>query len=748
MALKKDTSSSRQLAAIMFTDIVGYTKLMGENEEKALQLLSRNKAIQKPLVQRYHGRWLKEIGDGTLSSFSSALDAVYCANKIMKAYKANPEIQLRIGIHLGDVTFSGGDVYGDGVNIASRLEEHAQSDEILISDVVYHNIKNVEGIKVEYIDEVELKNVNEPLKIYRVSEEIIEHSASALTILQEEEEHKRSIAGKSIPYIVGLVMLLLISYFLVLNKTSISNFFSGGPVNRTLAVMQFENPRGPEDEVYSIGLTEDILMQLTRIHELTVIQQPRSVSTNPEEKTYQEIGETLGVAHLLEGSVWKEGNQIRVTARLIDTRTSEEVWSDIWVKPFKDIFAIQSELAVSIAEALKAKITSAEVDQIKKLPTTNITAYDLYWKGREYYSRFTMKDNLDAKELFTEALELDSNFTLAHAGLSDVYSQLAQRSHVKDYWLDSAYYHAMIVAKNEPDLSGGHKSLGLYYSITGNTEKAIDEFKIAVDIDNNLEAVINLSRIYYRTGRMDESLRILDNARYLHPLNENILFNYGATYYRLTDFQRAHDFLDQALKINPGHIESLLLMWFIATLTGDPDAAYATSSRIGYYANDNTDEVLTILQSDISDNISNFVNAAESLTRLLDNREYDYVDIPYIYMLIAQVYFEGNLMKKAKEMLDFKVLYNIERIQQGEMAYKFYYEIAQAYAIAGEKEEAYKYLEMAGDRGWPEYLYGLLDPSFKSISNEPRFQDLIEKARERVKSLQSSQRSPENLRIG
>ena len=181
----------------MFTDIVGYTKLMGENEEKALQILAKNKAIQKPLVKRYNGRWLKEIGDGTLSSFQSALDAVYCAGKIMAAYKDIPGISIRIGIHIGDVTYSDGDIYGDGVNIASRLEQEAQPDEILISDVVYYNIKNIEGIKVEFLKEVQLKNVNDTTRIYRVSRDVEEIIEDSTPVFHGETKGKKKNSSNS-----------------------------------------------------------------------------------------------------------------------------------------------------------------------------------------------------------------------------------------------------------------------------------------------------------------------------------------------------------------------------------------------------------------------------------------------------------------------------------------------------------------------------------------------------------------------
>jgi TolB-like protein/class 3 adenylate cyclase len=745
--LKKDLSTSRQLAAIMFTDIVGYTKLMGENEEKAMKLLSRNKAIQKPLVKKYNGRWLKEIGDGTLSSFQSALDAVYCANKIMLAHKDDPNIKIRIGIHIGDVTFSEGDIYGDGVNIASRLEQYAQPNEILISDVVYYNIKNIEGIKVEFLKEIQRKNVNESTRIFRISGEITEQSEENVTSYQEYSQGKRKSPITTV-LLISLALVIIVISFFVLKDSSFVKTFYEEPREKTVAVIQFENLGGEDEKAYSIGITEDILIQLMKVKDIKVIQQPPNLSDYPEDKTFKDIGDELGVAHILLGSVWKENNQLRVTAKLVDTKSEQVLWTNGWNKPFEEIFVIESEVAVMIAEALEANITREEVAKIEKRPTQNITAYDLYLKGREYYLRLNEQDNFNAMELFVDALKLDPEFGMAHAGLSDAFSQQAQWSGMAGMWLDSAYYHASIVTENEPDLSQGHKSLGLYYSIIGNSIQAIEAFTKAVEIDNNVDAVINLSRIFFRTGQMNKSLQVLDNARYQHPLNENLLFNYGATYYRLNDFSLANDYLDQALAVNPSHVNSLLLKWFIAVLSGDTESSFSAASRLGYYDTGSIDKVLTLLQKELTNNNSEKDRAARSLRQLLENREFDYIDIPYLYVIIGQVYFSGDMEERALELFNYKITYNSERIEQGEMAYKFYYELAQIYAITGKKDKAYEYLESAVAMGWPEYLFALLDPSFQSMINEDRFQQLIEKSREHVNSIQNSILAREDMKIG
>ncbi len=393
-------------------------------------------------------------------------------------------------------------------------------------------------------------------------------------------------------------------------------------------------------------------------------------------------------------------------------------------------------MAISIAEALKAEVTPEEVKKIEKPPTLNMTAYDLYLKGKEYYSRYTDQDNISAMELFIEALRLDPEFTLAHAGLSDVFSQLAQKSNAKDLWLDSAYRHAQIVQKEEPDNSSGYKSMGLYYSIKGNTKKAMQEFRKAVDIDKNIEAVINLSRLYYRTGQLDKALELLSDAQWHDPMDTDLWFSFADTYYRLNDMPKASEYLEKALLINPNHVNSLLLKWLISVIVYDTETSFTVSQKLGFIGNDDSDKLLMLLQRAIHEEITDMDKTAWFIFDLMQGREMDYVDLPYIYNLIGYIYYAGSMMEKADELFNFKLMYNTDRIAQGEMSYKIRYEIAQIYAVKGDKKNAYKWLEEAFEAGWTEYSYAAIDPLFRSMQQDEQFKKLIENAREKVNAMQ------------
>lgn len=733
------TNSTRKLAAIMFTDIIGYTALMGKDEQRALEILDKNRDIQKPFIKKHGGRYVKEIGDGILAIFPTASKAVFCAKEIQQQLKDDPTLKVRIGIHLGEIVVSHKDVLGDGVNIASRIENIAPSQGIYISETVFHEIRNIREIDTCYQGEIKFKNTESKIRIYAIMLDFVSVPGKAYFRKKKEEIIREAGHRKIIKWISAILFFILI--LLVLYKFEFSSTTGISPEwdkDKTVMVLPFENIGNDDANAYiSIGITEDILNQLLKIRDLKVIDRSNLRKYEYQNKTFKDIGKELNVSNLLIGSVRKDADRIRITARLINAKTEEVVWTNVYNKSFEDIFTIQTEVAISIAEALKAEVTADEVKKIGKRPTLNMTAYDLYLKGKEYYSRYTEQDNISAMELFNEALRLDPEFTLAHAGLSDAFSQLAQKSKAKDLWLDSAYRHARIVQQEEPDNSSGYKSMGLYYSINGNTLKAMQEFQKAVDIDKNIEAVINLSRLYYRTGQLDKALILLSDAQWHDPMNTDLWFSFAATYYRLNNMPKASEYLEKALIINPNHVNSLLLKWLISVIVYDTETSFSVSQKLGFIGNDDSDKLLMLLQRLIQEEITNTIKTSSFILDLMKGREIDYADLPYIYNLIGYIYYIGNMTGIADELFSYKLTYNTDRIARGEMSYKFRYEIAQIYAVKGDKKNAYKWLEEAFEAGWTEYSYAAVDPLFNSLRQDERFEKLIEKARDRVNSMQS-----------
>ncbi len=378
---------SRQLAAIMFTDIVGYTALMGEDEQKAFDLLRKNRHIQQSLIKQFNGIWIKEIGDGVLASFPTVTDAVRCATSIQQSCTNIPDLKLRIGIHLGEVVFENNDVFGDGVNIASRLQALAPIGGIWVSESVHKNVSNKKGIETKFIREEFLKNVKEKVHIYEVNIENF-----------DREHINNSFADQ---------------------KTSNIN------LEKSIAVLPFVNmSNDPDQEYFSDGITEEILNSLTHLKELRVAGRTSSFHFKGKNIDVRKIGQKLNVQTVLEGSIRKQGTRLRITVQLINVQDGYHLWSERYDRELDDIFAVQDEIALAITEKLKITLLEHEIAIINKKPTENKEAYDLYLKGRFNLNR-RGPGIKSALEYFQQAANLDPEFALAYTGMADAYAILA-----------------------------------------------------------------------------------------------------------------------------------------------------------------------------------------------------------------------------------------------------------------------------------------------------------------------------------
>jgi len=314
----------RRLAAIMFTDIVGYTTLMGKDEDKAFDMLARNRTIHQSFIEKFKGTQIKEVGDGILVSFPLATEAVRCAIEIQKAC-IGQKIPLKIGIHEGEIIYTETDVWGDTVNVAARLQEIGTEGCIFISDTVYRSIKNKSDITVEFVEERNLKNIDELLKIYNVSYAVVTSG---------------------------------------LNQTIVSASVS--PKEKSIIVLPFENiSSDPEQDYFSDGLTEEIITDLSHIHDLLVISRNSAMTFKGSGKTTKEIAEKVNVRYVLEGSVRKSGNNLRIVAQLIDALSDTHLWAEKYSGTLDDVFDIQEKVSRSITDSLKLKLTSKEKAHIQ-----------------------------------------------------------------------------------------------------------------------------------------------------------------------------------------------------------------------------------------------------------------------------------------------------------------------------------------------------------------------------------------------
>jgi len=350
--------------------------LMGDDEQKAFELLNKNRQIQKPLIEQYNGTWIKELGDGVLATFSTVTDAVNCACSIIKGCSQAEGLQLRIGIHQAEVIFENNDVFGDGVNIASRLQSLAPIGGICISETVRNNVANRKEIKTSFIKEETLKHVKEPVRIYEV---VIEHS-------QPEEK-------------------------VLFNLTTVKT-----TPEKSIAVLPFVNmSNDPEQEYFSDGMAEEIINSLFHLKDLKVAGRTSSFQFKGKNIDLREVGEKLNVKTVLEGSVRKQGNRLRITAQLINVEDGFHLWSQKYDRDMDDIFAIQDEIALAITEQLKVMMLEKDRDLIIKSTTQNTQAYELYLKGMFHINR-RGSSVLTGLQYFEEAIAIDPGYALAYTG--------------------------------------------------------------------------------------------------------------------------------------------------------------------------------------------------------------------------------------------------------------------------------------------------------------------------------------------
>jgi len=579
----------------MFTDIVGYTTLMGENEELAFQVLKKNRQIQKPIIEKHGGKWLKEIGDGVLASFPTVSDAVYCAKGIQQACENESDLKLRIGIHEGEVVFEGDDVFGNGVNIASRLQQLAPLGGIYVSESVYNNVLNKKDILTEFIGEEKLKNFKEPVRIYEVK--------VGQDVKPTPHQKKKKNRNKLVFLIAG-GCVIIISAILILSNLPEEPAFE---LEKSIAVLPFVNMSGdPDYEYFSDGISEEILNSLAHIPNLNVAGRTSSFSFKNTSADIQEIGKQLNVNMVLEGSVRKSGNILKITVQLINVIDGFHLWSEIYEQGIDDIFKIQESIARNVAKKLNVTISESTERQFALYKDKKYEPYDLSLKGR-YYLQQRIEGLEEARECFEKAIAIDPEYAPAYTDLSITY-----------YWMGLYYFippkeafplsvaYAKKALRLDPDLLDTHRFIAwsiLYHDwdyeaslaeyqkiknnafsedyffyclylalIEGDYESAINKTKQILERDtSSLRLKTNLAFLYIQSKMYDAARIILRKI-----LKQNPNFSEGHRYMGLTylyegDYKKSIDYFNEAIKISEGRGSSLYYHLCAQAALGDLD---------------------------------------------------------------------------------------------------------------------------------------------------------------------------------
>jgi adenylate cyclase len=471
--------AQRRLAAILAADVVGYSRLMQRDEAGTLAALTaRRGEILQPIVARHHGRVVKLMGDGVLVDFASAVNAVECAVELqgaMHAANANlpPDRRIvwRVGLNLGDVLVDGDDLYGDGVNVAARLETLAEPGGILVSQTFFSHVRSRVPFGFEDLGEQTLKNMAEPVRVYRVT-----------------GAHAPSPAGRIAP-----------------------------PSRLSIAVLPFTNMSGdPEQEYFSDGITEDIITDLSRVSALSVVSRNTVFTFKGKPVDIAEIGRRLNVGHVLEGSVRKAGGRVRITAQLIDAAADSHLWAERYDRDFNDIFALQDEIAQAIVAALKVRLLPAEKKAIETRSTHDPEAYQIYLQGRYHLLHHGVKNLEIAIRLGQRALEIDPHYARAWALIAVCQSSLRIRGQAGDSGLAAAEKALAL----DPTLAEAQAARARVLADLGRFDEAIAAHEESLRLDpDSAEARFNYGRTCFQLGRNEAAIEHFERAAELSETN-------------------------------------------------------------------------------------------------------------------------------------------------------------------------------------------------------------------------------------
>jgi adenylate cyclase len=518
----------RKLAAILAADVAGYSRLMSHDEEGTLRRLKEHLGeLVEPRIAAHQGRIVKRTGDGLLVDFASAVEAVRCAVAIQSGMadrnQGVPEdscIEFRIGINLGDVIIEGEDIYGDGVNIAARLEGIAEPGTIFISRAVRDSVRDRLDVVLEDLGERPVKNIARPVRVFRIA---------------RADGARPAAPPPPVP-----------------DKPSI-------------AVLPFANMSGDaEQEYFSDGITEDLITDLSKVSGLFVIARNSSFAYKGKSVKVQEIGRDLGVRFVLEGSIRKAGNRARITAQLVDAGDGGHLWAERFDRELTDIFATQDEVVQKIVGALAVKLTPGEERRLRQRGTNNVEAYDFWWRARELLGRGTRDAIAQARAMHHRAIEIDPNFPAPHAGLA--FAALAD--YFNDWTadptraLDDAERYARRAIELDDQEPVGHMALGGVQLCQRHHDEALAEWKRAVELDPNYaqgHALIGTTLMY--AGRPAEALELFATAMRLDPHYPNMLLhNLALAHFSLGRYEVASARLLERIDRNPETDASRMLL--------------------------------------------------------------------------------------------------------------------------------------------------------------------------------------------
>jgi TolB-like protein/class 3 adenylate cyclase len=585
----------RRLAAILSADVKGYSRMMRDDEDSTIRTLTNYRSAISNLIQKFRGYVVDATGDNLLAKFASVVDGVNCAVEIQRELAERnadlPEerkMDFRIGLNLGDVVEEEGRIYGDGVNIAARMEGLAEAGGVCISGSVYDSVESKLGLEYEFLGEKEVKNIDKSVRAYRV---LSFPGAAAHRIVQAKEAVGKK--WRHLAILAAAVLVVVVAGAIIWNnylrsptveKASVEKMAFPLPDKPSIAVLPFVNMSDdPKQEYFSDGITEHIITSLSKVPYIFVIARNSTFAYKGKHVKIQQIAEELAVRYVLEGSVQRSDDRIRITVQLIDAITGYHLWAENYDRKLKDIFALQDEIAMKIMAELQVKLTDADLGRFASIKTTNLKAYEKWLKGSEHLGRRTESDVLEARRLAQEAIALDPEYGAAY--------RLLSWTHLDDVWFyrtkdrAKSLQTAEQLAQKATDLPGqnaDHSLLSCIFLLREQYEKAIVEAQKAVEIVPN-SAFTNFiyGLVLKGAERYDEAIPVLKKAIRLNPVTPIHYLNNLAWSYAYTEqYEKAIPLWNRTIERNPDYLFAYLGLTCAYQLTGNEIKARESAAEV------------------------------------------------------------------------------------------------------------------------------------------------------------------------
>lgn len=690
---------------------------MGQDEDQAFELMKQNLALHTRVLSKYHGLIIKELGDGILATFDTAEEALNASFEIQKEWIKSGKLKLRIGLHCGGVILDHGDVYGDAVNVASRVQSIGVPSCVLFSSKVLEQIPQNSGLSHVSLGPFRLKNVAKALDLFALS-----NPPLAIPKRKEMIQTVKSQEKESWKYWVGIAVVFSLALFLIFSL--IWNDYSWEK-DKSVAVLPFTNTISNPDLIFfAEGLTVDVISHLSKIEGIKVIDKDAVYQYQDSEIPLDSIAGILDVTTILKGSIEWIGDKIRINVQMIDPIENKNLWNETFNRDAKDIFKVQTEIASKIATVLNINLSSKEKEQISKEQTNSFEAYELYLKAKENYGRNNKSEILEAIGYFKSALDIDPNYALAYTGLADSYSRLVYYGESEN-WLDSSLIANSNALAIDPYLEEAYKSAGSVYYYQGKIDLAQISLEKALALNPNLSGALgNLATVYMTQGKLTKALNLQIKSASLNPSNYIPIQITGWIYRILGQHEAAIDWLNKSNTITFDAVTAEQLA-YVYLEQGDKTKALKMIDLILENNTSNSDfnyssaGYIAFMAGDMARSIELF----EKVLVLNPNTVYDIYDSTPI--LLAFAYLQRGNKSEAKNLSDLALNARETSVESNKNDSNFWFDLAQLEAVRNNKTLLVQYLNKAFASGFRDEFQIRGNPIFKDYLSDPEVETVL-----------------------